>query len=300
MTATTQPTWSGIPKVIWMLWCDGHEAAPDIVQACMASWKRHHPSWKLEVISRRNLDSWMDVRAITGRPAEDFTPVVLSDLLRMHVLAREGGIWVDATLYCCVPVESWLEPYMSSGFFAFRNPGPDRPLSSWFIACRPENVLMALWRDNGHRYWHHRRYRGNRWFSGLHRWLSRKWSHDPMAAQHWFRWWIRYGLAMHPYFWAHYLFLRLLEENPTARRLWALTPEYDAAAPHLFQPGRGLMSAASTGMLAEIENGRSPVYKLTWKYDPDRCESGSIIDLVIRREAMFPAGDPDASSTLNV
>lgn len=241
----------------------------------------------------------MDVHAITGSPADVFSPVVLSDLLRLHLLAREGGVWVDATLYCCKPIESWLEPYMTSGFFAFRNPGPDRPLSSWFIAARPGNTLMAVWRDKGLRYWLDRRYSGNQRFPRLYGWLHQRWSRDQNAARHWLRWWIRYGLAMHPYFWAHYLFLQILEGNPDARQLWELTPAYDASIPHLLQTGSGLLSAMSPATQGEIENGTSPMFKLTWKFDPATCEAGSVIDYVIRREASVSANDPVPSSTLN-
>jgi len=292
MTLTSQSTWAGLPKVLWLLWCDGPEAAPAVVRACIASWKRHHPSWKIVVISRKNLDSWIDIRAITGHSADDFSPVVLSDLLRLHVLAREGGVWVDATLYCCQPVESWLEPYMTSGFFAFRNPGPDRPLSTWFIAAQPQNDLMKMWRDKGFRYWRHRRYSGNRRFPDLYGWLSRKWERHPHASRCWFRWWIRYGLGMHPYFWAHYLFLQLLQENLVASHYWEQTPVFDASIPHRLQTGPGLLAVMTPATRAEIEGGYSPMYKLTWKFDLVDCKTGSVIDHVIQREAVHVASRP--------
>ncbi|MGM0857555.1 MAG: capsular polysaccharide synthesis protein [Pseudomonadota bacterium] len=36
-----------------------------------------------------------------------------ADLLRLYLLSRYGGAWVDATTFCVKPLEEWL-PYISN------------------------------------------------------------------------------------------------------------------------------------------------------------------------------------------
>ena len=74
-----------------------------------------------------------------------------ADLARLDLLARHGGVWADATCFCVRPLDDWLLPCLPSGFFAFDRPGPDRLLSTWFLAAQPGNALVsgtfALMRD---------------------------------------------------------------------------------------------------------------------------------------------------------
>ena len=70
-----------------------------------------------------------------------------SDFVRICILKKYGGLWVDATTYCTIPLDDWLEKYIQSGFFSFnletRPKGqPDRLLSSYFLYG--ERLLIRL------------------------------------------------------------------------------------------------------------------------------------------------------------
>jgi hypothetical protein len=279
-----QPTWEGIPKIIWMMWCDGEARAPDIVATCIASWRRHHPDWQVVVLSRENLAEWLDLPAITGKPVGMYEPVVLADLVRVHVLAALGGVWADATLYCNRPLESWLAPYVGSGFFAFRNPGPDRALSTWFLAARAGNGLILQWSRDVTSYWWRRTFFGNRRFPGLRLKLIARWSTDQHTALRWFRWWVRWGLCMHPYFWLHYHFARMLARSASMRILWAQTPDYPAKIPHVLQFENGLQAPMTKEQGEVIERGEVPVFKLSWKVDVAGGHPSSVLMYLMSRE----------------
>lgn len=45
-----------------------------------------------------------------------------SNIIRINLLEKYGGIWADATLFCRKPLESWIEPHTEQGFFAFSKP----------------------------------------------------------------------------------------------------------------------------------------------------------------------------------
>ena len=292
-----QATWEGSPKIIWMMWCDGEARAPDIVAACIASWRRHHPDWRVVVLSRENLGEWLDVPAITGKPASAYEPVVLADMVRVHMLATRGGVWADATLYCNRPLESWVAPYVVSGFFAFRNPGPDRALSSWFLIARSGHAVMLRWSRDVKAYWWWRTFSGNRRFPRWWLALNGRWSRDQRTTLTWFRWWVRWGLRMHPYFWLHYLFTQLLYRDAPIRAIWEQTPEYSALIPHVLQNENGLQTAMTRKQRDVIDHGEIPVFKLSWKVDPLGVDPASVLTFLAAREGCVRSAEPARGKT---
>ena len=123
------------PRTIWILWFQGWDRAPEIVSACRRSWEDLNPGWDVRALSNAELPHLLGhdspLRANAGAW---FTPQAHSDLVRIDLLARYGGVLVDATALCAKPLDDWLPDVMGSGFFAFDAPAPDRMISSWFLA----------------------------------------------------------------------------------------------------------------------------------------------------------------------
>jgi len=130
-----------IPKIVWIYWAQGLDEAPPVVQRCIASWRAANPDWDLQVLDRDAAGALVDLSdlpaALPRRHEADF--------LRLRLLERFGGIWADATVFCHRPLQDWLPLLAGSGFFVFRDPGPDRWLSTWFIAAAPGHPLIAAW-----------------------------------------------------------------------------------------------------------------------------------------------------------
>ncbi len=135
------------PRTIWMYWGQGQEAAPPLVQACIRSWQRHNPDWKVIVLDDSRLAEFID-----GEVPDHVPHQALSDWLRITLLAQHGGVWADATMYCMQPLSNWLPPLMHSGFLAFVNPGPDRVVASWFLASEQGNPLTRSWASAANEY----------------------------------------------------------------------------------------------------------------------------------------------------
>ena len=152
----------------------------------------------------------------------------LSDLIRVTLLQRYGGVWADSTVYCLQPLEAWLPVNFGSGFFAFAKPGPDRMLSSWFLAAAKGNYLVEQWRRRAAEYWSRRRKR----------------HHD---------------------FWFHYLFAEAYEGDRQFRAAWDATPEVSADGPHYYSPYEKLGAAFSSSDLLLLDTPQTPVLKLTHK-----------------------------------
>src|ERR1700748_2440425 len=102
-----------IPKTIWFLWLQGLDNAPLVVQKCYESWLKHNPYWTITFLDETN------IRDFVSLPDVQITRQSLSDVLRINLLAKYGGIWVDATCYCVKPLDLWIDQYTTQGFFAF-------------------------------------------------------------------------------------------------------------------------------------------------------------------------------------
>ena len=100
------------PRIVWMLWLQGWDQAPDVARAALASWLGRNPGWRVHAIDRAALDQFLPISvlaAIFGTPKE---PEALSDQIRLELLARYGGVWVDATALCARPLDAWLPAAM--------------------------------------------------------------------------------------------------------------------------------------------------------------------------------------------
>jgi hypothetical protein len=121
---------------------------------------------------------------------------MLSDVVRLELLSRYGGVWVDAP---CLALENLLvraQSLLPSGFFAFTR--TEAPLSTWFLASEPGGYVVLMWREAMFAYWRH---------------FDRKIN----------------------YFLIHLLFRALLCQDEEFRRRWETTPRLSADPPHLFQ-----------------------------------------------------------------
>lgn len=128
------------PRIIWTYWHSGEAEAPPLVRTCIDSWRERNPRWEVVVL---------DEGSAAGRLGGTKPPAnarAFANLLRLELLAREGGAWTDATVLCARPLDDWLPACLEQeGFFAFRHLAGDRPLASWFLASRPGDRTARVW-----------------------------------------------------------------------------------------------------------------------------------------------------------
>ena len=278
-----------VPRTLWMYWHQGWRRAPDLVTRCAATWRAHNPTWEIRLLDAETITETITLPRATralGLPLP-----ALSDVTRICLLRKHGGVWADATLWCTRPLDDWVQTATArSGFFAFEKPGPDRPVSSWFLAARSQCRMVDLWHAATVRLLAktraHARFR--RVLTGAdrqrrHRALSR-------AVAGYLSWRFGYGSLLIPtsdrpkrgdYFWFHYLFRTLLEQNEEFRRLWAATPRISADGPHLLQRA-GLLNPATNRTDAAIRNGLSNVFKLSWRVSGSDDISGTVLEALYR------------------
>ena len=134
-------------RTIWMFWAQGWARAPPLARACAASWGRLNPSWELRLLSTANLSAFSaepsEAHGYAFRPPEESAH--FSDLVRVELLRRHGGLWADASLLPIKPIESWLPRLLpEQGFWAVRG-GATQTVSSWLLyAPRPGALVLEM------------------------------------------------------------------------------------------------------------------------------------------------------------
>lgn len=128
-----------IPKVIWTYW---HPApAPDFIQACLANWRHFAPDHQVRLLDRSSVERWLP----TLRADFDALPAYRqADWLRVHLLARHGGIWMDASMLLSRDL-AWLHETQKRrgadyiGFYIDRyTTRPAQPIiENWLMASVP-------------------------------------------------------------------------------------------------------------------------------------------------------------------
>jgi hypothetical protein len=271
-----------IPKVIWMLWYQGIDKAPDLVRRCFSSWKQHNPDWKLILLDKNNLEEYIYIRDFIDINRKDISMQKVSNLIRINLLAKYGGIWVDATCFCCMPLNNWLNPYVKSGFFAFRNPGRDRILCNWFLVSSQNCHLITKLCVEHNLFWR-RNYFSNQEtkFGKLIIKIAEPFLNRNKNST---RWWLSFLFTkvfkLYPYFIFHYHTANIIRKDKLSREIWERTPAFSADIPHRVQ-FLGIYKSITKEIKDEIDNEKSPMYKLDWRIDMNRPLEGSVLDYIL-------------------
>lgn len=106
----------GEPKRrLWTCWWQGENQAPDIVKACWKSQREHLPEEVQHVvITKDNCSLYINIPEYVMEKFRDGgnLPAHLSDFIRVCLLYRYGGLWLDSTVLVLqdIPQKCWELP----------------------------------------------------------------------------------------------------------------------------------------------------------------------------------------------
>lgn len=142
---------------IWSCWLQGMDRAPKFVQACLASQGMCFPDREHIVVSDSTYKDYISLPEHIERKYKEgiIPPAMFSDIIRLELLIRYGGTWLDASVLCtsndCPPnildCDLFMFRYSRSGSKVFGG------ISNWFITARPNNRLLMILRDMLYQYW---------------------------------------------------------------------------------------------------------------------------------------------------
>ncbi len=234
------------PHKIWMCWLQGIENAPPLVQKCFQSVQKNlGDSYEIVVITEQNYKNYVRFPAHIQQKIDSgiITKTHFSDLLRLELLNRYGGTWIDATVY--LSGRNIPEYMLSSDLFLFQTlkPGLDGhavAISSWFMTACSNHPILRLTQYLLYLYWE---------------------DHNRLVD----------------YFLLHDFFQIAIETYPEE---WAKVVPFSNAVPHilllrLFQPYNEKIWKAVSKMTS--------VHKLSYKYnEEDAKKSGTYFSYLFR------------------
>ena len=191
---------TNLPKIIWLLWFDGWEALKnEIIVGVRASWEFYNPGWRVVLIDNLTIPSFVDIPYLWR--ADIFLPAK-SDIVRLSLLAKYGGVWADASMLCLAPLDDWLpQAARPGGYFGYhqgpndsQNPGP----CSWYLVAEHGSLIAQMWKNRTDKFW------------------TEPYDPDYQAAKgHW---------ENYSYFWMDTQFKMLRRSVPDFREQWAKVP----------------------------------------------------------------------------
>ena len=185
------------PKVIWWCWLQGLNEAPQIVKACYASLVQEFKGskvqegqsisgvYEIKVIDAENWKEYIELPGYIVKKWEkkQIPPALFSDLLRLELLIKYGGTWIDSTVLCTgfndnhndnenkkdskLATDSKLSTlnsqlkhkmleFLDADLFLFqytKQGGIFVSISNWFISAHSNNEVLMVLRDILYAYW---------------------------------------------------------------------------------------------------------------------------------------------------
>ena len=146
-----------LPKIVWWCWLQGLDKAPSMIKMCLSSIKKNFKDYQINIITWDNLNDYIDIPDYIVRKFKiGVIPYAqLSDIIRILLLVKHGGVWIDSTVYCSnSDILSIIE---EQDFFVYKNGllgnDQDIKLSNWFIASKPNGLFVTEIKDLLLNYW---------------------------------------------------------------------------------------------------------------------------------------------------
>lgn len=102
-----------IPKIIHYCWFGGKQL-PKLAIRCLESWRKYCPDYEIIEWNENNFD--ITATTYTREAFEAKKWAFISDYVRLYVLSRYGGIYMDTDVEVIKPLEPFLELEGFSGF----------------------------------------------------------------------------------------------------------------------------------------------------------------------------------------
>ena len=115
---------------IWVMWYQGIKNAPPIVLSCIKSIIINRGKHRIFIIDKYNIDNYIQLPSYIKEKFNNrtFSITHLSDIIRMGLLSKYGGYWIDSTIFITTPLIN-----ANKTFFTLKKP---KCFKHPFIKCK--------------------------------------------------------------------------------------------------------------------------------------------------------------------
>ena len=145
---------------VWVCWFQGMENAPSIVQRCFQSLIKNLTDREIILITSDNIFDYVQFPDYIINKWENgqITDTHMTDLLRLELLIKYGGMWLDATVLCTSNSIDIPDYFFDSDLFLYQSLKPGRDghshlTSSWLISAKTNNKMLMAIRYLCYEYW---------------------------------------------------------------------------------------------------------------------------------------------------
>lgn len=133
-----------IPKIIWMYWDSADKN--HLVDFCIYNTQEICKDYQVIILNKNNVHEYVTLPQFK----KDLKVAVIADYIRLSLLKKYGGIWMDASILLSENFDWFLSKMNSTENFVFYSDpcttNLDQPITeNWFIAARPNSEFISDW-----------------------------------------------------------------------------------------------------------------------------------------------------------
>jgi hypothetical protein len=137
-------------NTIWTYWDQGTNKLLPLHILCIATWKKKNPNHDIIVVDQQNIFQYIDQKDLPVNWQIIDSAQPKSDFVRLALLEKHGGVWMDITTICIKPLNSVFTQTKSIEGFALKSFSRKDDLSvfeSWFITAKKSSRIIKKWKD---------------------------------------------------------------------------------------------------------------------------------------------------------
>nr|USW91377.1 putative glycosyl transferase [Streptococcus pneumoniae] len=146
-----------ISNKVWICWFQGEERPPELIRTCIQSMRTHFLGREIIVLTEENISDYIDIPDyITDKYKKgSISRAHYSDILRVELLCRYGGLWVDVTVLNTGGDFSNLELplFVYKSLDLSRKDSQAIVASSWLISSYSNHPILLYARKLLWEYW---------------------------------------------------------------------------------------------------------------------------------------------------
>ena len=142
---------------IWIFWWQGYEAAPLLVKKCIGSITKNAKNHPVVLITKENWKNYADIPDYVIEKVKKgiITFTHFSDILRMILISKHGGLWLDATIFVSreIPDYCFELPYFSIHYETSTSRIAKGKWTGFCQGAQKNSLIHSFCRDVFFSYW---------------------------------------------------------------------------------------------------------------------------------------------------
>lgn len=128
-----------IPRILHHIWL-GPDPLPEQFAQYVETWRQHHPAWELHLWTEGTLPPDLERREVYERLR---MPAERSDILRLELLWRLGGVYVDTDFECLRPIDPLLDGVdLFAAYFKYDPAAGEERINNAIVGAVPQHPVL--------------------------------------------------------------------------------------------------------------------------------------------------------------